>query len=188
MREAGLSAGASVARRSRWPGIASAPGLVRRDFARTAPDRLRVADLSQIATCEQALISPSWWNCFSRRCVDWPMADHMRAEFVVEALGDGALATPPRGRPEAPQRQGGQYVSLNFARPRASAGIEILMCQVLSARQRRLQELLRRAQQGTHPPALLANPTGARERRLRVDRRMVTTAARFTPRSAASPR
>jgi transposase InsO family protein len=31
----------------------------------------------------QALISPSW---FPRCCVDWAMADHMRAEFVVEAL------------------------------------------------------------------------------------------------------
>jgi putative transposase len=89
MREAGLS-GMVRRRRGRTtvsvPGIATAPDLVRRDFAPSAPNRLWVADLTEIATWEGKLYLAVVIDCFSRRCVGWAMADHMRAELVVEAL------------------------------------------------------------------------------------------------------
>jgi putative transposase len=89
MREAGLS-GMVRRRKGRTtvsvPGIATAPDLVRRDFAPTAPDRLWVADLTEIATWEGKLYLAVVVDCFSRRCVGWAMAEHMRAELVVEAL------------------------------------------------------------------------------------------------------
>jgi putative transposase len=58
MRQAGLSG--LVRRRKgkttiRVPGIATAPDLVRRDFAPTAPNRLWVADLTEFATWEGKL-------------------------------------------------------------------------------------------------------------------------------------
>src|SRR3954447_3451043 len=89
MREARLS-GMVRRRRGRTtvsvPGIATAPDLVRRDFAPTAPNRLWVADLTEIATWEGKLYLAVVLDCFSRRCVGWAMADHMRAELVVDAL------------------------------------------------------------------------------------------------------
>jgi putative transposase len=58
MRQAGLSG--LVRRRTgtttiRVPGIATAPDLVRRDFAPVAPNRLWVADLTEFQTCEGKL-------------------------------------------------------------------------------------------------------------------------------------
>jgi putative transposase len=89
MREAGLS-GMVRWRKGRTtirvPGVATAPDLVRRDFAPAAPNRLWVADLTEIATWEGKLYLAVVVDCFSRRCVGWAMADHMRAELVVEAL------------------------------------------------------------------------------------------------------
>jgi len=89
MRAAGLS-GMVRRRKGRTtvsvPGIATAPDLVRRDFAPTEPNRLWVADLSEIATWEGKLYLAVVVDCFSRRCVGWAMAEHMRAELVVEAL------------------------------------------------------------------------------------------------------
>jgi len=89
MRQAGLSG--MVRRRKgrttiRVPGVATAPDLVRRDFAPTAPNRLWVADLTEIATWEGKLYLAVVVDCYSRRCVGWAMAEHMRAELVVEAL------------------------------------------------------------------------------------------------------
>jgi len=89
MRQAGLSG--MLRRRKgkttiRVPGIATAPDLVRRDFAPEAPNRLWVADLTEIATWEGKLYLAVVVDCYSRRCVGWAMAEHMRAELVVEAL------------------------------------------------------------------------------------------------------
>jgi len=89
MRQAGLSG--LVKRRKgkttiRVPGIATAPDLVRRDFTPAAPNRLWVADLTEIATWEGKLYLAVVVDAFSRRCVGWAMAEHMRAELVVEAL------------------------------------------------------------------------------------------------------
>ena len=89
MRQAGLSG--MVRRRKskttiRVPGIATAPDLVRRDFAPEAPNRLWMADLTEVATWEGKLYLAVVIDCYSRRCVGWAMAEHMRAELVVEAL------------------------------------------------------------------------------------------------------
>ena len=89
MRAAGLSG--MVRRRKgrttiRVPGVASAPDLVRRDFAPDAPNRLWVADLTEVSTWEGKLYLAVIVDCYSRRCVGWAMAEHMRAELVVEAL------------------------------------------------------------------------------------------------------
>jgi transposase InsO family protein len=45
-----------------------------------------VADLTEIAAWEGTLYLAVVIDCYSRRCVGWAMADHMRAELVVEAL------------------------------------------------------------------------------------------------------
>jgi putative transposase len=130
MREARLS-GMVRRRKGRTtvpaPGIATAPDLVRRDFAPTARDRLWVADVTEIATWEGKLYLAVVVDCFSRRCVGWAMADHMRAELVVEALQMALWRRrPDRGLVHHSDR-GSQYVSLIFGRTARAAGIDVSM-------------------------------------------------------------
>jgi putative transposase len=130
MRAAGLS-GMVRRRKGRTtvsvPGIATAPDLVRRDFAATEPNRLWVADLTEIATWEGKLYLAVVVDCFSRRCVGWAMAEHMRAELVVEALEMALWQRRPAVGLVHHSDRGGQYVSLIFGRTARAAGIDISM-------------------------------------------------------------
>jgi putative transposase len=130
MRQAGLS-GMVRRRKGRTtvsvPGIATAPDLVRRDFAPTEPNRLWVADLSEIATWEGKLYLAAVVDCFSRRCVGWAMAEHMRAELVVEALEMALWHRRPDVGLIHHSDRGGQYVSLTFGQTARAAGIDISM-------------------------------------------------------------
>jgi putative transposase len=130
MRQAGLSG--MVRRRKRRttvsvPGIAVAPDLVRRDFNPTEPNRLWVADLSEIATWEGKLYLAVVVDCFSRRCVGWAMAEHMRAELVVAALEMALWQRRPDVGLVHHSDRGGQYVSLIFGQTARAAGIDISM-------------------------------------------------------------
>jgi putative transposase len=130
MRDAGLS-GMVRRRRGRTtvsaPGIATAPDLVRRDFAPVAPNRLWVADLTEIATWEGKLYLAVVIDCFSRRCVGWAMADHMRAELVVDALHMALWQRRPDIGLVHHSDRGGQYVSLIFGQSARAAGIDVSM-------------------------------------------------------------
>jgi putative transposase len=130
MRRAGLSG--MVRRRKgrttiRVPGIATAPDLVRRDFAPAAPNRLWVADLSEIQTWEGKLYLAVVVDCYSRRCVGWAMAEHMRAELVVEALEMAIWQRRPDAGLVHHSDRGGQYVSLIFGQTARDAGIAVSM-------------------------------------------------------------
>jgi len=130
MRQAGLSG--MVRRRKgrttiRVPGIATAPDRVRRDFAPVAPNRLWVADLTEIATWEGKLYLAVVIDCYSRRCVGWAMADHMRAELVVEALEMALWQRRPGIGLVHHSDRGGQYVSLIFGQTARAAGIAVSM-------------------------------------------------------------
>ena len=130
MRQAGLSG--MVRRRKgkttiRVPGIATAPDLVRRDFAPEAPNRLWVADLTEVATWEGKLYLAVVIDCYSRRCVGWAMAEHMRAELVVEALEMAIWQRRPETGLVHHSDRGGQYVSLIFGQSARAAGIDISM-------------------------------------------------------------
>jgi putative transposase len=130
MRQAGLS-GMVRRRKSRTtirvPGIATAPDLVCRDFAPTAPDRLWVADLTEITTWEGKLYLAVVVDCFSRRCVGWAMAEHMRAELVVDALEMALWQRRPDVGLVHHSDRGGQYVSLIFGQTARAAGIDVAM-------------------------------------------------------------
>ena len=130
MRQAGLSG--MVRRRKgrttiRVPGIATAPDLVRRDFAPSAPNRLWAADLTEISTWEGKLYLAVVLDCYSRRCVGWAMAEHMRAELVVEALEMAIWQRRPNPGLVHHSDRGGQYVSLIFGQRCRDAGIDVSM-------------------------------------------------------------
>ena len=100
MRHAGLS-GQLKRRRGKTTiavqGVRTAPDLVERDFNPTEPNRLWAADITYIRTWEGWLYLASVMDLYSRRIVGWALADHLRAELVVDAL-EMAVA---RRRPDA---------------------------------------------------------------------------------------
>ena len=100
MRRAGLS-GQIKRRRGkttiRVQGVRTASDQVERDFNPVASNRLWAADITYIRTWEGWLYLASVMDCYSRRIVGWAIADHLRAELVVDAL-EMAVA---RRRPDA---------------------------------------------------------------------------------------
>jgi len=89
MRQAGLS-GLIPKKRGkttiRVPGVRVADDLVERQFRPAGVDVLWVADITYLRTWEGWLYLAAIQDAFSRRIVGWAMADHMRAELVLDAL------------------------------------------------------------------------------------------------------
>jgi putative transposase len=89
MRKAGL-VGASRRRSSvttqRDRDARPAPDLVDRDFATGAANELWVADITFVPTANGFLYLAVVLDAWSRRIVGWAMANHLRAELVVDAL------------------------------------------------------------------------------------------------------
>ena len=111
----------------RVPGVRPAPDLVRRDFRPSEPNRLWVADLTEVSTWEGKLYLAVVLDCFSRRVVGWQMAEHMRAELVVEALEMAVRRRKPEPGLVHHSDSGSQYVSLHFGQRCRAAGIRISM-------------------------------------------------------------
>jgi putative transposase len=111
----------------RVPGVRPAPDLVGRDFEPREPNRLWVADLTEVQTWEGRLYLAVVIDCFSRRVVGWSMRDDMRAELVVEALEMAVRRRKPEAGLVHHSDQGSQYVSLRFGERCRAAGIRISM-------------------------------------------------------------
>jgi putative transposase len=117
MRRAGLEGAHRRRRRGttvRVPGVRPADDLVARQFSPAAPNLLWVADIKQIETDEGRLYLAAVQDAFSRRIVGWSMADHMRAELVVDALQMAVGRRRPAAGVVHHSDQGSQYVSLTF--------------------------------------------------------------------------
>jgi putative transposase len=130
MRQAGLS-GLLTRRRGkttiRMPSVRPAPDLVGRDFNPAAPNALWAADLTEIATWEGKLYLAVVVDCYSRRCVGWAMAEHMRAELVVEALEMAIWRRKPAPGLVHHSDQGSQYTALIFGQSARKAGVAVSM-------------------------------------------------------------
>lgn len=74
------------------PGVRVADDLVERQFRPTAPNVLWVADFTYLRSWEGWLYLVAVQDTFSRRIVGWSMADHMRADLVVDALNMASRA------------------------------------------------------------------------------------------------
>jgi len=70
----------------RVPGVRVADDLVERRFRPDRPDMLWVADITYLRTWEGWVYLAAVQDAYSRRIVGWSMAEHMRAELVVDAL------------------------------------------------------------------------------------------------------
>ena len=89
MRQAGLE---GIYRRKkhfttrRDPKAALSDDLVNRQFSVDRPDALWVGDVTEHPTAEGKVYLATVIDAFSRRVVGWSIADHLRAEIVVDAL------------------------------------------------------------------------------------------------------
>ena len=126
MRQSGVS-GLTKLKRGRTtirvPGVRVADDLVKRRFRPDRPDVLWVADITYLRTWEGWLYLAAVQDAYSRRIVGWSMADHMRAELVVDALQMGLEHRRPEPGLVHHSDQGSQYVSLAFGQTARAAGI-----------------------------------------------------------------
>jgi putative transposase len=86
MRTAGLVGVGYRRRRRRVPVAAPHDDLVGRRFVAGAPDRLWCTDITEHPTTEGTVYCAAVLDVFTRQIVGWSIADHMRAELVVDAL------------------------------------------------------------------------------------------------------
>ena len=101
--------------------------LVKRAFAATAPDRLWVADITYLPSWQGFLYLAIILDACSRRVVGWAMADHLRAELVVDALEMALWNRRPADGLIHHSDHGAQYTSLAFGRRCREAGIVVSM-------------------------------------------------------------
>jgi putative transposase len=126
MRAAGIS---GLVRRKRGrttisvPGVRVADDLVERQFRPGAPNVLWIADVTYLRTWEGWLYLAAVQDAYSRRIVGWSMADHMRADLVVDALEMAISRRRPAPGLIHHSDQGSQYVSLAFGQAARDAGI-----------------------------------------------------------------
>jgi putative transposase len=111
----------------RVPGVRVADDLVERQFRPAAPNVLWVADITYLRTWEGWLFLAAVQDAYSRRIVGWAMADHMRAELVVDALQMALARRRPGPGLICHSDQGSQFVSLAFGQAARDAGIAVSM-------------------------------------------------------------
>ncbi|ADG97628.1 Integrase catalytic region [Segniliparus rotundus DSM 44985] len=122
MRLAGIAGVHRRRRRGNKPAQAVHPDLVARKFTADRPDKLWVTDITEHATDEGKVYCAAVLDVFSRRVVGWSIADHLRAELVVDALDMARWRRKPRGTVVHSDR-GGQYVSWIFGHRLREAGL-----------------------------------------------------------------
>ena len=88
---------------------------------------LWVADITYLRTWEGWLYLAAVQDAYSRRIVGWSMADHMRAELVVDALQMALHRRRPAPGLIHHSDQGSQYVALGFGQKARDAGIAVSM-------------------------------------------------------------
>jgi putative transposase len=130
MRAAGLS-GQLKRRREKTTigvqGVRTAPDLVGRDFTASEPNRLWCADITYLRTWEGWLYLASVMDLYSRAIVGWALADHLRAELVIDALEMAVARRRPSPGLVHHSDQGSQYTSLVFTRRCRGVGIDVSM-------------------------------------------------------------
>jgi transposase InsO family protein len=133
MRKEGLSA--RFVRRWRATtdsqhGLPVAPNVVARRFNADAPNRVWVTDMTYVRTWEGWLYLAAIIDVFSRRVVGWAMADHLRTELPLEALGMAlGIRQPAVGLVHHSDR-GCQYASETYRSELAARGIVCSMSRV----------------------------------------------------------
>lgn len=99
-----------------------APDLVDRNFVASKPNQLWVADITFVPTASGFLFLAAVLDAWSRKIVGWSMANHLRAELVLDALEMAISQRRPVGVIHHSD-QGSQYTSLAFGKRCNEAGV-----------------------------------------------------------------
>ena len=112
----------------RNPAAQPAPDLVQRAFVAAAPNELWVSDITYVPTQQEGfLFLAVILDVFSRRVVGWSMADHLRAELVLAALGMAVWNRRPGAGLIHHSDHGCQYTAEAFADRCRALGIQCSM-------------------------------------------------------------
>jgi len=134
MRSANLC---GIYRRKRWRSCPAPPvhdDLVRRRFVADAPNRLWLTDITEHPTREGKVYLAAVLDVYARRIVGWSIADHLRAELVVDALEMARWRRRPApGKTVLHSDRGAQYTSWAFGHRLRAAGLLGSMGRVGSA-------------------------------------------------------
>ena len=118
----------------RRPAPAVHDDLVRRRFVADAPDRLWLTDITEHPTREGKVYCAAVLDVYSRRIVGWSIADHLRAELVVDAIEMARWRRRPQpGQTVVHSDRGSQYTAWAFGQRLRSAGLLGSMGRVASA-------------------------------------------------------
>lgn len=93
-----------------------APNLVRRQFNVEEPNRIWAADITYVRTWEGWLYLAVVIDLFSRKVVGWSTANHLRTEFVLDALAMATRRRSPGGGLVHHSDRGAQYASDDYRR------------------------------------------------------------------------
>ena len=96
--------------------------LVHRQFRPAGPDRLWVQDVTQHRSDEGWVYLAVVIDAWSRRVVGWSIADHLRAELVVDAIDMAIMRRRPAGT-TVHGDHGSQYCSWVFGQRLRTAGL-----------------------------------------------------------------
>jgi len=103
--------------------LVKVPDLVKRNFTPQAPDRLWVADITYVRSWEGWLYLSFVLDTFSRKVVGWSMANHLRAELVLDALNMALYNRRPAPGLIHHSDRGSQYTSVEFGKRLKEAGL-----------------------------------------------------------------
>lgn len=108
----------------RNPADQPATDLVNRHFTVDEPDRLWLTDITEHPTAEGKVYCAAVMDAYSRRIIGWSIADHMRVELVLDALGMATLRRKPQqGGTILHSDHGSQYTAWAFGKRLEAAGI-----------------------------------------------------------------
>jgi len=105
-----------------------APNVLGRDFAADLPDRKWACDITYVRTTDDGwLYVAAVMDLCSRRIVGWAMADHMRAELCLDALGMALDARRPGAGLLHHSDRGVQYTCGGYRAALAEHGVACSM-------------------------------------------------------------
>ena len=91
------------------------PDLVNRDFTAQAPGQKMVGDITYISTWQGWVYLATVIDCYTKACIGYAMADHLRAELAIDALTMAARNYPLTEGAIFHSDRGTQYTSAAFA-------------------------------------------------------------------------
>lgn len=108
------------------PAAACPLDRVNRQFKAAHPNRLWVADFTDVATWSGFVYAAFVVDVFARRIVGWRVSRSARADFVLDALEQALHERRPfaGGGLVCHSDRGSQYVSIRYTERLAEAGIE----------------------------------------------------------------